>query len=103
MPAEYSVGMVLGSVVTYSHHLIRDTDPGKEKDVYWNVGMSGKRIQRALNKWKVDALPDDLYRFEDVDDPDLALILKAFNIDIPPKLYRKAELKSIKTGTRIFM
>ena len=82
---------------------IRDMDPGKEKDVYWNVGMSGERIQRALNKWKVDALPGDLYRFADVDDPDLALILKAFNIDIPPKLYRKAELKSIKTGTRIFM
>lgn len=82
---------------------IRDMDPGKEKDVYWNVGMSGERIQRALNKWKVDALPDDLYRFADVDDPDLALILKAFNIDILPKLYRKAELKSIKTGTRIFM
>ena len=82
---------------------IRDMDPGKEKDVYWNVGMSGERIRRALNKWKVDALPDDLYRFADVDDPDLAIILKAFNIDIPPKLYRKAELKSIKTGTRIFM
>ena len=82
---------------------IRDMDPGKEKDVYWNVGMSGERIQRALNKWKVDALPGDLYRFSDVDDPDLALILKAFNIDIPPKLYRKAELKSIKTGTKIFM
>ena len=82
---------------------IRDMDPGKEKDVYWNVGMSGERIQRALNKWKVDALPDDLYRFADVDDPDLALILKAFNIDILPKLYRKAELKSIKTGTKIFM
>lgn len=82
---------------------IRDMDPGKEKDVYWNVGMSGERIQRALNKWKVDALPGDLYRFADVDDPDLALILKAFNIDIPPKLYRKAELKSIKTGTKIFM
>ena len=82
---------------------IRDMDPGKEKDVYWNVGMSGERIRRALNKWKVDALPDDLYRFADVDDPDLAIILKAFNIDIPPKLYRKAELKSIKTGTKIFM
>lgn len=82
---------------------IRDMDPGKEKDVYWNVGMSGERIRRALNKWKVDALPDDLYRFADVDDPDLALILKAFNIDILPKLYRKAELKSIKTGTKIFM
>lgn len=79
-----------------------DSDSKAEKDVYWNVGMSGKRIQAALNKWKVDALPDDLYRFMDVDDPDLALILKAFHISLPAKLYRRAELKSVKTGIRIF-
>ena len=72
------------------------------EDVYWNVRMSGTRIQRALNKWKVDALPDDLYRFMDIDDPDLSLILKAFGIEIPPKLYRRAELKAIKTGTKVF-
>lgn len=73
------------------------------KDVYWNVGMSADRIQAALNKWKVDTLPDDLFRFVDVDDPDLALILKAFQIDIPAKLYRISELKSIKSGVKIFM
>ena len=79
-----------------------DSDSGVEKDVYWNIGMSGKRIQAALNKWKVDTLPDDLYRFMDVDDPDLALILKAFHINLPARLYRRAELKSVKTGIRIF-
>ncbi len=73
------------------------------KDVYWNVGMSADRIQAALNKWKVDTLPDDLFRFADVDDPDLALILKAFQIEIPAKLYRISELKSIKSGVKIFM
>lgn len=82
---------------------IRDVDSASRDDVYWNVGMSGERIQKALNKWKVDALPDDLYRFMDVDDPDLAMILKAFDIEIPPKLYRRAELRTIKTGTKIFM
>ena len=82
---------------------IRDLGENTKEDVYWNVGMSGERIQAALNKWKVDALPDDLYRFMDVDDPDLSLILRAFNIEIPAKLYRKAELKSIKTGTKVFM
>ena len=56
----------------------------------------------ALNKWKVDKLPGDLYRFMDVDDPDLKLILKAFDIEIPAKLYRRAELKGIKTGIKIF-
>lgn len=80
---------------------IRDLG-AKKDDVYWNVGMSGERIQTALNKWKVDALPDDLYRFMDVDDPDLSLILKAFHIEIPAKRYRRAELKAIKTGTKIF-
>ena len=82
---------------------IRELGEIPREDVYWNVGMSAERIQKALNKWKVDALPDDLYRFMDIDDPDLSLILKAFDIKIPAKLYRKAELKSLKTGTKIFM
>ena len=82
---------------------IRELGESPREDVYWNVGMSAERIQKALNKWKVDALPDDLYRFMDIDDPDLSLILKAFGIKIPAKLYRRAELKSIKTGTKIFM
>ncbi len=82
---------------------IRDMDKTTRNDVYWNVGMSAERIQKALNKWKVEVLPDELYRFTDVDDPDLELILKAFDIKIPRKLYRKSELKTIKTGTRVFM
>ena len=65
--------------------------------------MNVSRIQAALNKWKVDTLPDDLHRFLDVDDPDLKLILDAFDIHIPPKLYRRAELKSMKTGISVFM
>ncbi len=74
----------------------------QREDLYWSTGLSGHRIQEALNKWKVDMLPGDLYRFNDTDDPDLALILKAFDIDIPPKLYRRADLKSIKTAIEIF-
>jgi hypothetical protein len=81
---------------------IRNTNPDSKNDAYWNIGMSGERIQTALNKWKVDTLPSDLYRFMDIDDPDLALILKAFHVDIPAKLYRRAELKSIKTGIKVF-
>lgn len=81
---------------------IRDANPSAQRDAYWNVGMSSERILTALNKWKVDTLPSDLYRFMDIDDPDLALILKAFHIEIPPKLYRRADLKSIKTGIEVF-
>lgn len=76
-----------------------DMDPA----AYWSTGLNGARIQAALNKWKVDRLPGDLYRFMDVDNPDLKLILDAFEIKIPAKLYRRAELKAIKTGTKIFI
>ena len=82
---------------------IRDMDGAGRDDVYWNVGMSGARIQSALNKWKVDRLPGDLYRFLDADDPDLVKILHAFDISIVPKLYQRQELKSLKTRTSIFM
>ena len=74
-----------------------------DPDAYWSSGLNASRIQTALNKWKVDSLPDGLYRFMDVDDPDLKLILEAVNVQIPPKLFRTAELKSIKTGISVFM
>ena len=73
-----------------------------ESDAYWSTGLNAHRIQEALNKWKVDLLPGDLYRFMDVDDPDLKLILDSFDIKIPAKLYRRGELKSIKTNIKIF-
>ena len=73
-----------------------------DPNAYWSSGLNASRIQTALNKWKVDTLPNDLFRFMDVDDPDLKLILDAFNIRIPPKLFRRAELKSIKTGIKVF-
>ena len=75
----------------------------REEDAYWSSGLNSQRIQKALNKWKVDLLPGDLYRFMDVDDPDLKLILDAFDIKIPAKLYRRSELKSIKTDMKIFI
>ena len=75
----------------------------KEVDAHWNVGLNGARVQAALNKWKVDRLPGELFRFMDVDDPDLKLILDAFGITLPPKLYRRAELKSVKTNIKVFI
>lgn len=75
----------------------------KDPDAYWNSGLSADRIQAALNKWKVDALPGELFRFMDADDPDLKLILDAFGVTIPAKLYRRAELKHLKTEIKVFM
>ena len=74
-----------------------------DEQAFWNTGLSCERIQQALNKWTVDLMPGDLYRFMDVDDPDLKLLLDAFDIEIPLKLYRKAELKALKKKIKIFM
>ncbi len=73
-----------------------------DQKAYWSYGMSADKVQNALNRWKVDKLPGDLYRFMDTDDPELKRILDAFGIEIPAKLYRRAELKGIKTGVEIF-
>lgn len=62
----------------------------------WSYGMSAERIQNALNKMKVELFADDLYRFNDVDDKDLKLILDAFGIIIPPKLFKRGELRSLR-------
>ena len=83
---------------------IRDSGSAAiDPDAYWSSGLNAGRIQAALNKWKVDLLPGDLYRFMDADDPDLKLILDAFGIRLSPKLYRWAELKHIKTEIKVFM
>jgi len=75
----------------------------QDKKVSWSAGLSAERIQSALNKWMVDKMPNDYYRFLNIDDPDLKLILDAFDINIPFKMYQRGELKSIKTSTKIFM
>ena len=74
-----------------------------DKDVSWTAGLSAERVQKALKKWQVEKMPGDYYRFLSIDDPDLKLILDAFDIKIPYKMFQRGELKSIKTGIQIFM
>jgi hypothetical protein len=75
----------------------------EDKKLRWTSGLSAGRIQKALGKWQVEKMPGDYYRFLNIDDPDLRRILDAFNIKIPYKMFQRGELKSIKTGTQIFM
>ena len=74
---------------------------GKSEDKNWETGLSAERIQKALNKWTIELLSNDLYRFNNIDDEDLSLILKAFQIEIPAKLYRLGELRSLKKNIKI--
>jgi hypothetical protein len=75
----------------------------EQKDLDWTMGLSGERIQKALNKWQVEQMPSDYYRFLNLNDPDLKLILDSFGIDIPAKFFRRAELKAIKTNIENIM
>lgn len=72
-----------------------------KKQSNWEVGLSSERIQFALNKWTVSYLTNGYYRFNDIYDKDLKLILDAFSIQIPVKLYKISELKNLKTNIEI--
>lgn len=71
-----------------------DLVPKSDDATLWSMGLPAYRIQNALNKWKVELLADNLYRFTELDDPDLKLILDSFAIKIPVKLFRKTDPKS---------
>jgi transposase len=73
----------------------------EESKKNWETGLSSKRIQDALKKWTVVEITNGLYRFNDIDNKDLKLILNSFNIDLPCKLFRKMELHNIKTNIKI--
>jgi transposase len=74
----------------------------EDKKLNWTAALSAERVMAALNKWQVERMPDDYFRFLNIDDPDLKLIFDAFDIKIPYKMYRRIELKGIKTSTKIF-
>ena len=63
--------------------------------------MSANRIINSLNKWTIDKMNDAYFRFNNINDKDLSIILKAFNINIPAKLYKPAELRKLKVGIKL--
>ena len=73
----------------------------KDDNKYWQEGMSADRIINSLNKWTIDKMNDEYFRFNNINDKDLSTILKAFNINIPAKLYKRAELRNIKVNIKI--
>ncbi len=76
--------------------------PKIDQKLNWTSGLSAERIQKALRKWQLNKMPDDYFQFLNLNDPDLKLILDAFNIRIQPKFYQRNDLKALKTETKIF-
>ena len=73
----------------------------KDNDKYWQEGMSADRIINSLNRWTIDKMNDEYFRFNNINDKDLSIILKAFNISIPAKLYKPAELRKLKVNIKL--
>ena len=67
----------------------------------FNNSLSADRIQVALNKWKVEKLADEHYRFNDIDDKDLKLIFDSFDIKLPVKLYKPIDFRLLKNNIKI--
>ena len=86
------IRIIQNKVVTFSNPKVENK---------WAMGLSGTRIQKALNKWTVSEITNGYYRFNDIDDLDLKLILDSFNINIPIKLFKKMELHNIKTSIKV--
>lgn len=100
--AHLLICMIALIVIRVIQYKIKQSDefiPNPELN--WEVGLSPERIVNALNKWTVDRLPQDNYRFNSLNDSDLTTIIKAFKIDIPKKLYSRCELKEIKMNIKI--
>ena len=70
-------------------------------DRNWEQGMTPKRIIDALNKWTVDLLPGNLYRFNNINKGDLSSLLDYLDIKIPLDLFSKSDLKMIKMKIKI--
>ena len=93
------IALIVIRVIQYKIKQSEEFKPNLELD--WETRLSADRIVNALNKWTVDRLPEDYYRFNFLNDDDLSLIIKSFNINIPKKLYRRSELKDIKMNIEI--
>ena len=84
-------------------HKIKKSLPAeKGKDLNWSYGIPGNRLSKALLNWQVEQLSDEYFRMVNVDSDDIKLILKAFGIDLPLKLFTRGDLRSLKSSITVF-
>lgn len=76
--------------------------PAKDDRRNWTYGLTGTRVQNALRKWKAIEVGEDAYWLADIDDPDLAAILDAFDIRLPMKQYTYGEMVRMKREIDVF-
>ena len=78
---------------------IKMTTKGRRESLAgWSYGLSGERIAEALNGWKVLEQPGEYYQMLNSGGDDLYRILKAFGMELKPKLYTRGEIRDMKAA-----
>lgn len=84
-------------------HKIRKSSPEPApKDIFWTYGISGKRIAKALLDWQVNQLSNEYFQFLVPEQSDLSIVLSAFGISIPNRLFSCGDLRAIKSAVSVF-
>ena len=91
-PEHITAHLVLCSISLLLLRIIQNQIKKQNK----NLSLSAERIKEALRIWTVEKIADEYHRFNNTNNEDLKIILDAFGIEIPLKLFTIGELKHIK-------
>jgi transposase len=84
------------------HKVKLSLPPDAGKSLFWTYGISGSRLSKALLDWKVEQLSSEYFRMSYVNSDDLRLILDAFGLHIPPILFTRGDLSTLKASVSAF-
>ena len=76
--------------------------PEFRKDLDWTYGIPGARLVKALADWQVDEMPQGYLRMLNVKGDDIKTVLRAYGIEIRPRLYTKGDIRELKSGIQAF-
>lgn len=96
------IALIVMRIIQKKIELYKNQGIKNEDKFVWETGMSGERIQAALNKWCVSDMDGNYFRMCNTNDEDLHMILEAFGVVIPNKFFTKGELKRMKNQIKIF-
>ncbi len=94
--------MALTMLRVMQHRIKKSLPAEKDKDLNWSYGIPGNRLSKALLNWQVEQLSDEYFRMVNVDSDDINLILKAFGICLPMKLFTRGDIRSLKSSISVF-
>ena len=72
------------------------------KDLDWTYRLPGARVAKALADWQVNELPGEYYQMLNASGEDIGLLLKAFGLEVPAKIYTNGDIRGLKSAVNPF-